>query len=69
MKSAADWLKSDPTGAMHPGDEDWIRAIQADALEAAAKMAEDCIDNGVVVVSAGEVGDAIRALIPKPEGA
>lgn len=30
------------------------------ALEEAAKIAEDCIANGVVVLSAGEVADAIR---------
>lgn len=32
------------------------------ALDDAAKMAEDCIANGVVVLSAGEVASAIRRL-------
>ena len=39
-----------------------IRAAQNAVYDAAAQAAEDAIDNGVVIVSACEVGDFIRGL-------
>jgi hypothetical protein len=48
---------------------DYERGFRA-GVEAAAKMAEDCIANGYVVLSAGEVASAIRSLAPdaQPRG-
>jgi hypothetical protein len=43
-------------------------AGRREAFLEAAQHAEDCIANGVVVLSAGEVANAIRALAaPRPE--
>lgn len=40
--------------------------IRAEAIEECARMAEDCLANGVVVLSAAEVGNAIRSLVTLP---
>ena len=68
MKSASEWAPHDV-----PSYHDWIRAIQADALESAAFQAQAwwsdnaCIaTDGVHVAGSGtELGQVIRSLIPK----
>lgn len=40
--------------------------IRAETIEECARMAEDAIANGVVVLSAAEVGAAIRSLVKLP---
>lgn len=40
--------------------------IRAEAIEECARLAEDAISNGVVVLSAAEVGNAIRSLCNLP---
>ncbi len=41
-------------------------ASREQALKEAAQMAKDCIANGIVVLSAGEVADAILGLKDRP---
>lgn len=59
LRNAAPSLISDLRSAREALAEERRRA-----LEEAAQLAEDCIDNGVTVLSAGEVAEAIRGLGP-----
>jgi hypothetical protein len=78
MKSAAELWETE-TWETYPEFEVFVRAIQADALEAAAKVCREKSDywraeaqriGSVSNLSAGAkwCADAIAALIPKPEG-
>jgi hypothetical protein len=56
------WTQMDSTDERKAKVATALRRARAEALREAAQMAEDCIANGVVVLSAGEVADAIRNL-------
>jgi hypothetical protein len=72
MKTPAEWgrvyldIKADPS---RMSIMEFIAAIQADALEAAAKVVDDWNGNGEENPNRKPAtGHMIRALIPKPEG-